>query len=58
LINVKKLELDDKTIETYTLWDNPAILGFLAFLDMLVEKPNSFYYSNNCTDGNYFRINK
>lgn len=58
LINVKKLELDDKTIETYTLWDNPAILGFLAFLDMLVEKPNSFYYSNNGTDGNYFRINK
>ena len=28
LINIKKLELDNKTIETYTLWDNPAVLGF------------------------------
>ncbi|MFA5749514.1 MAG: helix-turn-helix transcriptional regulator [Bacilli bacterium] len=56
LLNVTKLELDDKTIETYTLLDNPAILGFLAFLDMLVEKPNAFYYSNNGNDGNYFNI--
>ncbi|MDY0339519.1 MAG: helix-turn-helix transcriptional regulator [Bacilli bacterium] len=56
LLNVTKLELDDKTIETYTLFDNPAILGFLAFLDMLVEKPNAFYYSNNGNDGNYFNI--
>jgi transcriptional regulator with XRE-family HTH domain len=56
LINVKTLEIDDKTIETYTLCENPAILGFLAFLDMLVEKPNAFYYSINGTDGNYFRI--
>lgn len=56
LILVKTLELDDKTIETYTLFDNPAILGFIAFLDMIVEKPNAFYYSNNGNDGNYFRI--
>ena len=56
LINVKALEIDDETIETYTLSDNPAILGFLAFLDMLVEKPNAFYYSNSGNDGNYFCI--
>ncbi|HHX68131.1 MAG TPA: hypothetical protein GX708_08795 [Gallicola sp.] len=31
LINIKKLELDNKTIETYTLWDNPAVLGFLLY---------------------------
>lgn len=58
LINVNKLELDDKAIDTYTLRDNPAILGFFAFLDMLVDKPNSFYYSNSGNDGNYFRIKK
>lgn len=35
-----------------------SILGFLVFLDTLVEKPNAFYYSNNGNDGNYFRIKK
>lgn len=58
LINVDKLEIDDKSINTYTLCDNPAILGFIAFLDMLVEKPNGFYYFNGGNNGNYFRINK
>lgn len=58
LLNETKLELDDRTIDTYTLCDNPAILGFFAFLDMIVEKPNAFYYSNNSSDRHYFDLNK
>jgi len=55
---VSKLELDDKTINTYTLRDNPAVLGFFAFLDMIIERPNAFYYSSNASDCRYFDLKK
>lgn len=58
LINVSKLELDDKTINTYTLRENPAVLGFFAFLDVIVERPNAFYYSNSASDIRYFDLKK
>lgn len=58
LLNVSKLELDDEIIDNYTLNDNPAVLGLFAFLDMIVERPHSFYYYNKSRDGHYFDLKK
>ena len=58
LLIVSKLELDDEIIDNYTLNDNPAVLGLFAFLDMIVERPHSFYYYNKSRDGHYFDLKK
>ncbi|MGD9887558.1 MAG: hypothetical protein AB7T03_06345 [Bacilli bacterium] len=58
LLNEKNLELDDKSINTYTLRDKPAVLGFFALLDIIVDRPNAFYYFNNAIDCRYFDLKK
>ena len=58
LIMTKSLELDDKKIETYELYDNPAIIGLFTFLDMIVKRPQNFYYSRCNSNGQYFVKNK
>lgn len=54
LIKTTEIELDDNLIKTYSLNRKPAILGLLAFIDMIVKRPNlySLYYGN---DNIYFR---
>lgn len=54
IIQTTTLELDDKKIDTYTLYDNPALIGLFTFLDMIVERPQAFYYSTSNSNGQYF----
>jgi len=51
LITIADLELDDNIIKTYSLRRNPALIGLLAFVDLIVKRPNLYncYYGNDIT---------
>ncbi len=51
LITVTEIELDNEIQKTYSLNKNTAIIGLLAFADMIVKRPNIFnnYYGDSNT---------
>lgn len=53
-IKTTELEIDDKILKTYSLKKNPALIGLLAFIDLIVKRPNLYncYYGND--DIKYF----
>ena len=53
-IKTTELEIDDKILKTYSLKKNPALIGLLAFIDLIVKRPNLYncYYGND--DITYF----
>ena len=36
--------LDDDFVELYETCPNPHLVGLVAFLNMVVDRPNCFYY--------------
>ncbi len=55
LLKTTELELDDTKIITYNLNDNPAIIGFFAFLDLLVTQQRGYYFGVYDGQGEYFK---
>lgn len=55
LISVTKLELNDQIISTYSLKDNPAVIGLFSFIDMIINRPKNFYLSIYNPHKNYFK---
>ena len=49
LIKITEIELNDEIQKTYSLEKNPAIIGLLAFMDLIVKRPNLYncYYGND-----------
>lgn len=56
LLETTEIELDDEIRKTYSLRNNPAIIGLLSFVDMIVNRPNGFCY--NIWDVNVKYFNK
>ncbi len=55
LLSKNVLELNDQNMDTYRLRVNPAIIGLLAFTDLMVKRPNAFYFSMDNTKGEFFK---
>ena len=54
IVQCANVPINDTTIELYTVLSNPQIVGAIALLDMIVNKPTSYcYYFGGPT--NYFK---
>ena len=43
LLFTNEVELNDEIIKVYSLYENVAVIGLLANLDMIVNRPQNFY---------------
>ena len=54
LVSCADVPINDTTVELYAILRNPQIVGLISILDMVVNKPNTYYYY--CVGpSNYFK---
>ena len=44
IVSCADVPINDTTMELYAVLQNPQIVGLIAMLDMVVNKPNTYYY--------------
>lgn len=44
IVQCSQVPIDDSYLNLYTVLPNPQIVGLIALLDMVVNKPNTYYY--------------
>ena len=54
-IQIKRLELDDETIEVFSALTNPSLIGFLTFANELCSRPVSFSCYCGSRERPYFK---
>lgn len=54
IVSCADVPINDTTMKLYAVLQNPQIVGLIAMLDMVVNKPNTYYYYCGGPN-NYFR---
>ncbi len=58
LLEFSEVEIDNNTIITYALKENPAIIGLLIFIDLIVNRPRKYSYFHDSIDYYFSLVTK